>query len=66
MRHYVEQNQNLGPQNIKHMVLGSKWLIWFQMKMLMIMPHMPGKDRVIAKIIEPIHKAATAITLKSY
>ncbi|GAA3793308.1 FAD-dependent monooxygenase [Sphaerisporangium flaviroseum] len=66
LRHFAEQNQNLGPQNIKHMVLGGKWLIWFQMKMLRIMPYMPGKDRVITKILEPIHKAATAITLKSY
>jgi 2-polyprenyl-6-methoxyphenol hydroxylase-like FAD-dependent oxidoreductase len=66
MRHFAEQNQKLGPQNIKHMVLGSKWLIWFQMKMLRIMPYLPGKDRVITKILEPIHRAATAITLKSY
>ncbi|MET8139576.1 FAD-dependent monooxygenase [Sphaerisporangium sp. NPDC005288] len=66
MRHFVEENQKLGPQNVKHMVLGSRGLIRFQMTMLRIMPYMPGKDRVIAKILEPIHKAANAISLKDY
>ncbi|MFC4529972.1 FAD-dependent monooxygenase [Sphaerisporangium dianthi] len=66
MRHYTDENQKLGPQNVKHMVLGSRWLIRFQMTMLRVMPHMPGKDRVIAKILEPIHKAANAIALKDY
>ncbi|HJQ47719.1 MAG TPA: FAD-dependent monooxygenase [Amycolatopsis sp.] len=66
MRHFVEQNQKLGPTNIKRMVLSSKREVWFGMKMLALMARLPGKDRIMAKAVEPIHKAATAISLEAY
>ncbi|WP_031167395.1 FAD-dependent monooxygenase [Streptosporangium roseum] len=65
-RHFAEQNQNLGPGNIKHMVLRSRAQVWFQMKMLSLMKYLPGKERMMAKVMEPIQKAARAITLKDY
>lgn len=34
------------------------------MAMLSLMGRMPGRERIMAKVIEPIHKAATAITLE--
>jgi 2-polyprenyl-6-methoxyphenol hydroxylase-like FAD-dependent oxidoreductase len=66
MRHFAEQNQNLGPVHIRQMVMRSKAQVWFSMKMLSVLQHVPGKDRMIAKVLEPIQKAANAITLKSY
>jgi hypothetical protein len=30
------------------------------------MPYLPGKDRVIKRVTEPVRKAATAITIKDY
>jgi hypothetical protein len=36
------------------------------MTMLALMNRLPGKDRLMAKVIEPIHRAATAITLPTY
>jgi 2-polyprenyl-6-methoxyphenol hydroxylase-like FAD-dependent oxidoreductase len=66
MRPFAERNQKLGPANIKRMVMRSKGQVRFSMAMLSLMERMPGKDRMMAKVIEPIHKAATAIDLKDY
>ncbi|MFI0352870.1 FAD-dependent monooxygenase [Actinomadura sp. 9N407] len=66
MRPFAEQNQKLGPANVKRMVMRSKGQVRFSMILLTIMGRMPGKDRMMAKVIAPIHKAATAITLKDY
>lgn len=66
MRPFVAANQKLGPANIKRMVMRTKGQIRIAMTMLSLMKYMPGKDRMMTKVVEPIHKAATAISLKSY
>jgi 2-polyprenyl-6-methoxyphenol hydroxylase-like FAD-dependent oxidoreductase len=66
MRHFVEENQKLAASNLKGMVLKSAGQIRFQMRMLRLMPHLPGKDRMIKRVTEPIRKAATAITIRDY
>lgn len=33
---------------------------------LALLSKLPGKDRLIAKAVEPIHRAANVITLKDY
>jgi hypothetical protein len=59
-----EENQKLAASNLKGMVLKSAGQIRFQMQMLRLMPYLPGKNRMIRRITEPIRKAATAITLE--
>lgn len=66
MRPYVEQNQQLAVDNLKGMVLPSRLAVWFQLLMIRLMPHLPGKERIIGQVTERIHQAATAITLKDY
>ncbi|TMQ91553.1 FAD-dependent oxidoreductase [Actinomadura soli] len=66
MRPFAETNQKLGPANIKRMVMRTKGQVRMSMAMLGLLSRMPGKDRIMAKAIAPIHKAANAITLKSY
>lgn len=66
MRLFAEANQKLGPSNIKRMVLRSKGQVRMSMVMLGLLSHLPGKDRIMAKAIAPIHKAANAIALKPY
>ncbi|MEV1202432.1 FAD-dependent monooxygenase, partial [Microbispora rosea] len=66
LRHFVEENQKLAASNLKGMVLKSAAQIRFQMLMLRLMPHLPGKNRMIARVTEPIRKAATAITIRDY
>lgn len=66
LRPFVHENQKLGPANIKHMVVRSKGQIRISMAMMSLMAHMPGKDRIMARFVAPIHKAANAITLKKY
>jgi hypothetical protein len=36
------------------------------MAMLALVNRLPGKERLMAKLIAAIHRAATAITLKTY
>ena len=66
MRAFVDTNQKLGPANVKGMVLPSRAVIWFQTRMIKLLPHLPGRDRMIDRIAGPMARAATAITLKNY
>ncbi|MFI6603994.1 FAD-dependent monooxygenase [Nonomuraea sp. NPDC050536] len=66
MRPFVDKNQKLGPVNVKGMVIPSKFAIWFQLRMIKLMPHMPGRDKMIERVTGPIREAAVAITLKDY
>ncbi|GAA3443850.1 FAD-dependent monooxygenase [Planomonospora venezuelensis] len=63
MRPFVHENQKLGPANIKRMVLRSRGQVRFSMAMLGLMARVPGRDRLLAKIMEPLGRAANAITL---
>ncbi|MGV9385638.1 FAD-dependent monooxygenase [Nonomuraea sp. NPDC003707] len=66
MREFVEANQALGPANVKGMVIGSSVAVWLQTRMIRLLPHLPGRDRMIDRIAGPIHRAANAISLKNY
>ncbi|MEV4352786.1 FAD-dependent monooxygenase [Nonomuraea sp. NPDC049625] len=66
MREFVEANQALGPANVKGMVVGSSLAVWLQTRMIRLLPHLPGRDRMIDRIAGPIHRAANAISLKNY
>lgn len=66
LREYVEVNQKLGPANIKRMVLGSRAQVWLSMRLLALLGKLPIRDKMIAKVTEPINRAANAITLKDY
>ncbi len=63
MRPFVAANQRLAERNLKGMVLGSAAQIRFQTLMLRLMPRLPGRERMIRRVTEPIREAATAITL---
>jgi len=66
LRDFVDANQKLGPANIKRMVLASKAQVRMSMIFLSLLSKLPGKDKLIAKALEPIHRAANVITLKDY
>ncbi|WBB75076.1 FAD-dependent monooxygenase [Micromonospora sp. WMMD1128] len=63
MRPFVAANQALAERNLKGMVLGSAGQIRFQTLMLRLLPRLPGRERMISRVAEPIRRAATAITL---
>ncbi|MFG1678075.1 FAD-dependent monooxygenase [Micromonospora sp. NPDC049282] len=63
MRPFVAANQGLAERNLKGMVLGSAGQIRFQTTMLRLLPHLPGQQRMISRVAEPIRRASTAITL---
>ncbi|MGW0809148.1 FAD-dependent monooxygenase [Nonomuraea sp. NPDC002799] len=66
LRAFTAANQALGPANVKGMVIPSRTALWFQLKIIKLLPHLPGRDRMIERIAGPIHRAANAITLKDY
>ncbi len=66
MRPYVDRNQQLGPANIKRMVLRSRGQVRMSMRMLAVLNRLPGKERMLAQVVAPIHRAATAISLPTY
>lgn len=66
MRPFAEANQALAASNLKGMVMGSSAQIWFQTRMLRLMPYIPGSGKMIARIVEKIHGAANAIDLPDY
>ncbi|MFD1544676.1 FAD-dependent monooxygenase [Nonomuraea guangzhouensis] len=66
LRAFVDANQKLGPANVKGMVLPSRAAIWFQTRMIRLLPHLPGRDKMIDRVAGPMARAATAITLKAY
>jgi 2-polyprenyl-6-methoxyphenol hydroxylase-like FAD-dependent oxidoreductase len=66
LRPYVERNLKLGRDNLGRMVSKSAFQSWIGAMMLRIMPKLPGKDALIAKVTQPIHDAARAIELPHY
>ncbi|MEV0386190.1 FAD-dependent monooxygenase [Nonomuraea sp. NPDC050643] len=66
LRPFVEANQALGPANVKGMVIDSKAALWIQLKLMRLLPRLPGRDRMIERVTGPIHRAANAISLKNY
>ncbi|MEV5960662.1 FAD-dependent monooxygenase [Kribbella sp. NPDC051952] len=66
MRPYVARNLKLGRDNLGRMVSKSALQSWFGAMMLRVLPKMPGRNAMIAKVTQPIHDAARAITLPRY
>jgi len=63
MRPFVAANQALGPANIKRMVVGTRGQVRASLAMLRVMDRLPGKDRMMAAMTAPIHRAANAVDL---
>jgi 2-polyprenyl-6-methoxyphenol hydroxylase-like FAD-dependent oxidoreductase len=66
VRGYVEQNLTLGQKMAKEMVPASQLQIWFRNQMMRALPYLPWKGLITKGILEPLQKAANAITLKDY
>lgn len=66
MRPFVERNQKLGPANLRRMVLRTRRGVRLAMTMMRLMARMPGRERMVERVVAPIHAAATSITLKEY
>jgi len=54
------------PANIKRMVLASKAQVRMSMAFLNLLSKVPGKDKLMAKAVAPIHRAANAVELADY
>ncbi|MEU6857359.1 FAD-dependent monooxygenase [Glycomyces sp. NPDC046736] len=66
MRPFAETNQALGPRNVKSMVMRGRAQIAFATGFLAVASRLPGKDRLMAPVVNAVHAAATAIDLPDY
>lgn len=66
LREFVTANQKLGPASIRRMVLATRARVRTSMAFLSLLSRIPGRDRLLAKAVAPLHRAANAITLKDY
>ena len=66
MRGFVGQNQQLGPENLKGMVARTQAQVWFQTRMIRMLPCLPWRNLIVDRVAGAIHRAATAITLEDY
>lgn len=63
MRPYVAANQALGPANVKRMVVRTRGQVRASLATLRLMDRLPGKERMLAAVTAPIHRAANAVEL---
>ncbi len=63
MRPYVELNQQLGRTIIHQLVPPTRLRVWLNNLMMRLLPYIPNRQKMIAKIMEPIRKAANGIVL---
>ncbi|MBZ2196966.1 FAD-dependent monooxygenase [Occultella gossypii] len=66
MREFARRNQALAPPNLGRMVLGSARQVRTALTTLSLLGRLPGRDRLAALAIRPIHRAANAIELSDY
>jgi 2-polyprenyl-6-methoxyphenol hydroxylase-like FAD-dependent oxidoreductase len=66
IRNYIAQNLTLGQKMAKEMVPESRWQVWSRTQMMRALPYLPWKGLVTKAILEPLQKAANAISLKDY
>lgn len=68
MRAYVNENQELGREAIKHMIVRSKEGLWVQTLMLRVLPHLPqmALGWFYSRFKRRVEQAANAITLEDY
>ncbi|MEU3315363.1 FAD-dependent monooxygenase [Streptomyces sp. NPDC006662] len=66
VRPFADANQKLGPAYVKRMVMAGPAQVRISLLMLRLLQRLPGKDRMTAKVLEPIQRAANAIELKAY
>lgn len=66
MRPFVARNLQLGRANLGRMVSKSDFQSRIGAVMMKVLPWLPGKNAMIAKVTQPIHDAARAIRLEEY
>jgi hypothetical protein len=50
----------------ERMVMRTRGQVRMSLAMLAVLNRLPGKDRMMARVVAPIHRAATAIILPDY
>ncbi|MBE8521371.1 FAD-dependent monooxygenase [Amycolatopsis sp. H6(2020)] len=66
MRPFIEKNQALAKTALRGIIPQSRAFAWFNTRMIKLMPHLPGRNRVLEQMSRPIREAANALVLKDY
>jgi 2-polyprenyl-6-methoxyphenol hydroxylase-like FAD-dependent oxidoreductase len=65
-RPYVEKNLAFGRKMARDMVPGARWKIALRNYGMRTLKYHPGKERVIERVLRPLHEAANAVELRDY
>ncbi|WP_086838501.1 FAD-dependent monooxygenase [Amycolatopsis kentuckyensis] len=66
MRPFIEKNQALAKTALRGIIPQSRAFAWFNTRMIKLMPHLPGRNRVLEQMSRPIREAANALELPDY
>ncbi|EOD58674.1 FAD-dependent monooxygenase [Amycolatopsis vancoresmycina] len=66
MRPFIEKNQALAKTALRGIIPQSRAFAWFNTRMIRLLPHLPGRNRVLEQMSRPIREAANALELKDY
>jgi 2-polyprenyl-6-methoxyphenol hydroxylase-like FAD-dependent oxidoreductase len=66
MRDFVDENQKLGRDGIKAMVLRAQWQVWLMMLFLRMLPYMPWKEVISRHLKRVVDRVASSIVLEEY
>ncbi len=66
MRPYIEKNQALAKTALRGILPQSRAFAWFNTRMIKLMPHLPGRNRVLEQMARPVREAANALVLKDF
>jgi 2-polyprenyl-6-methoxyphenol hydroxylase-like FAD-dependent oxidoreductase len=66
LRPFIEKNQALAKTALRGIIPQSRAFAWFNTRMIKLMPHLPGRNRVLEQMSRPIREAANALQLRDY
>lgn len=66
MRGYAQANQQFAIKSVKEFAPQTRMQHWLRNLMFRMLPYMPWKNLIAAKITEDLQRATNAITLKNY
>jgi 2-polyprenyl-6-methoxyphenol hydroxylase-like FAD-dependent oxidoreductase len=66
LREFVRRNQDLGPKLVRTMVARSRLQVWLTTRMMAALPHLPGRHRLVSRVVRPVQDAAHAVELPDY
>jgi 2-polyprenyl-6-methoxyphenol hydroxylase-like FAD-dependent oxidoreductase len=66
LRPFIDKNQALAKTALRGIIPRSRAFAWFNTRMIRLLPHLPGRNRVLEQMARPVREAANALVLRDY